>query len=120
MIKLTDTEWKIMELLWDKGPMPTMELIRELKDSMGWAKSTAMTFLGRMTSKGSITYSLDGKSRKYFANISRDEAELEETRSFLSKIYGGNVGLMINSMLKQEALTKEDIEEIERIIKDGE
>ena len=119
MIKLTDTEWKIMELLWDKGPMPTMELIRELKDSMGWAKSTAMTFLGRMTSKGSITYSLDGKSRKYFANISRDEAELEETRSFLSKIYGGNVGLMISNLIDSDQLTDEQLAELRRIIREG-
>ena len=119
-MKLTDAEWKIIELLWDNGALTTMEIIRELKASLGWAKSTTITILNRMDDKGSVRYEIEGKTKKYYPTIQREEAELEETKSFLDKFYDGNIGLMISNLIKQEALSKEDLEEIEKIIKEGE
>ncbi len=119
-MKLTDAEWKIIELLWDNGSLTTMEIIRELKDSLGRAKSTTITLLNRMDDKGSVRYEIEGKTKKYYPTIQREEAELEETKSFLDKFYDGNIGLMISNLIKQEALSKEDLEEIEKIIKEGE
>ncbi len=120
MVKLTDTEWKIMELLWNQGSMSTMELARALEESTGWARSTVITLLNRMTDKGSIRFETDKKSKVYYPAIDRDQAEIEETRSLVNKIYGGNIGLMISNLLKHENLSAEEIEEIRKIIKDGE
>ena len=119
MIKLADTEWKIMELLWEKGPLTTMELTRELETSMGWTKSTVITLLKRMDGKGSVYFESVDKTKKYFPSIQREEAELEETKSFLNKFYKGNLGLMISNLINQEALTKEEIEELHKIIEKG-
>ena len=63
MVKLADAEWNIMNLLWDKGPLTTMEIIREMEDSIGWSKSTTMTLLRRMSSKGSINFQIETRQR---------------------------------------------------------
>ncbi|MCQ2527776.1 MAG: BlaI/MecI/CopY family transcriptional regulator [Saccharofermentans sp.] len=119
MIKLADTEWNIMELLWEKGPMTTMEITHELEESKGWTKSTVITLLKRMDNKGSIYFEAENKTKKYYPSIRRDEAELEETKTFLNKFYRGNIGLMISSLLNQEALTQDEIDELHRIIEKG-
>lgn len=120
MIKLAEAEWKIMELLWEKGSLSTMEIVHAMEDSMGWTRSTVITLLNRMTSKGSITFNSENKTKMYFPAINKSQVELEETKSFLNKFYGGNIGLMISNLLKQESLSKEELEEIRRIINDGE
>lgn len=119
MIKLADTEWKIMELLWEKGPMTTMEITRELETSIGWTKSTVITLLKRMDAKGSVYYENSDKTKIYYPSIQREEAELEETKSFLNKFYKGNLGLMISNLINQEALSQEEIDELHKIIEKG-
>ncbi len=118
MVKLTDTEWKIMELFWEKGPLTTMEIYHEMEGTDGWAKSTVITLLGRMENKGSIRHRKDGNTKKYYPNISKESAELQETRTFLDKFYKGKIGLLISSLVEQEEISEEELEEIRRIIRE--
>lgn len=115
-MKLTDAEWKVLELLWEKGPMSTMELFKELSDSTDWAKSTVITLLNRMTAKESIYYEMKGKSKIYHPSVSREKAGIEEGKNFSRRFFGGNLGLMIKSFIRDESISQEEIEEIQKII----
>lgn len=119
MAKLSDAEWKIMELLWDKGPLTTMEITRELENSIGWSKSTVITLLKRMEAKATIHFETDNKSKLYFHDVEKKDAELQETKSFLDKFYSGNLGLMVSNLISNEALSQEEIDELNRIINKG-
>lgn len=119
MVKLSDTDWKIMELLWDKSPLSTMDIVHALDETMGWARSTVITLLNRMTSKGLITFKSENKTKLYYPAIDRSQVELEETKSFLQKFYNGNIGLLVSNLIKQESITEEEMEDLRRIIKDG-
>ena len=118
MVKLADSEWKIMELIWEEGPLTTMEISKRLEDSEGWTRATVITLLKRMVSKGSLRYEDISKTKKYYAPIDRNEAGIEESRTFLKRFYGGNVGLMISSLIKQDQLSEQEMEELQRILKE--
>ena len=49
----------------------------------------------------------------------RTEVELEETTTFLDKVYKGNVGLMISNLIGSKQLTDKQLEELRRIIEEG-
>ncbi len=117
---LTDSQWKVMECLWDKAPQTAMELVRQLEKKWGWAKSTTMTVLRRMEGKGLLSWQAEGRTKWYTPCVQREEAVLRETRSFLSKVYHGSLGLMIHSMVEQEALSQADMEELYRILRQAE
>ena len=119
MIKFADTEWKIMEVLWEKGPLSTMEIVSILEESNGWARSTVITLLNRITAKGGVRFKIENRSKVYYPAIEKKHAELEETKSFINKVYGGNIGLMISNLVKNESLTQEEIEEIKKIINEA-
>lgn len=119
MVKLADAEWNIMELLWNKGPLTTAEIIRLLEESVGWNRSTTMTLLRRMNEKGSIHFQMENKTKKYFPNFNKNEVELEETRSFLNRYFNGKIGVMVSNLISQEALSKEEIEELYNILREG-
>ncbi len=115
-ISLNNSEWCIMESLWKEQPRTLMQLVREMKRQQGWSKSTTNTMLRRMQEKGYISYEEGEKARLYFTDLKRDEVVLKETESFLKRTYGGSLGLLLNTFVESDQLTKKDIEELRQIL----
>ena len=113
---LGQSEWIIMEKLWEQQPRTIMQLFHALEVDPGWSKSTVNTLLGRMVDKGIIDYEDGGKARQYYPKIRREEAALAETESLLSRVYKGSVGMMMSTLVKQRNFTKEDIGELYDIL----
>ena len=113
---LGQSEWIIMEKLWEQQPRTIMQLFHALEVDPGWSKSTVNTLLGRMVDKGIIDYEDGGKARQYYPKIRREEAALAETESLLSRVYKGSVGMMMSTLVKQRNFTKEDIRELYDIL----
>lgn len=118
-VLLSQGEWQVMEALWE-GPKTLMELVRLLKDRVGWAKSTVTTMVRRMEKKGLVTYHQEGRTKTFRAAVSREEAAAAETESLLQRAYHGSVGLLVNTMAQREALTREDIDELYAILRKAE
>ena len=66
-----------------------------------------------------MRYENGEKAKLYQAIVSKDEIAVEETKNFLQKAFKGKIGLMINTMIKEEALTKEDLDELYSILENG-
>lgn len=110
MKKISDAEWKIMNSLWESEPKTIMQLTKELYEETQWSKHTVMTYLKRMEQKGVVHFEEGAKAKLYYSDISRDEAVLEEKQRFLDKVFYGNVGLMVETMIAQEEFSKDDID----------
>lgn len=115
-VHLTASEWYVLDCLWQQAPQTVMELVGELNRRVGWAKSTTITTLRRMEEKGLIQARIIGKAKHYIPLVEREEAEIEETHTFLDRVYRGSVGLMVSNMARRQALTKEDIAQLRAIL----
>jgi len=120
MEQLTNSEWYVLDCLWEKSPQTVMQLTAALGARVGWAKSTTITTLRRMEGKGLLLCTQEGRTRYYAPAVEREGAALRETRSFLDKVYRGSVGLMVSSMAQENALSKEEIEELYEILRKAE
>ena len=119
-INLTNSEWYVLDCLWEKSPMTVMELVAALGTRLGWAKSTTITTLRRMEAKGLVHCTVEGRARHYTPNLQRDRAVRGETRSFLDKVYRGSVGLMVSALAEDRALSKAEIDELYEILRKAE
>ncbi len=119
MINISDAEWKIMNILWEDSPCTIMQITKQLADSTGWTKHTVMTLLKRLEEKGAVYYEEGERAKQYYAKIPQNEAVLEEVKSFLDKAFKGKLGLMINTLIKEEAISKEEIDELYDILERG-
>lgn len=119
-VKLSEAEWKIMTILWEKEPVTIMQLTAELKSETGWTKNTVITLLKRMEKKNAVIYEQGENAKKYYSLIKREDVCVEETKSFLKRIYRGSLGMMVNSLIEQDAVSKEDIDELYSILKKAE
>lgn len=113
---LNKSEWIIMEKLWEQ-PYTMMQLFHQLKKDVGWSKSTVVTLLGRMTDKKIIDYDESDKARVYYPIIMREEAALSETRSLIDRVFHGSVNMMLNTLLSANNITKDEIDELQAILK---
>lgn len=115
-ISLNHSEWCILEALWQKQPKTLMQLVREMKDRLGWSKSTTNTMLRRMQEKAYIHYEEGEKARLYHTDLKREEVVLKETESFLKRTYGGSLGMLVNMFVENNQLTDRDIAQLREIL----
>lgn len=112
---LSPSEWRVMECLW-AGPKTLMELVRALKDSAGWTKSTVNTMVRRMEEKGLIVHETAGRAKVFRAALAREDAAAAETDSLLARAFQGSVGLLVSSLADRNSLTRADIDELYAIL----
>ena len=115
-IDLSNSEWKLMNRLWEQSPRTITELTAAVREETGWSKNTVITMLGRLETKGAVEHREGGRARQYFPAVGRNAAARAETESFLSKVYGGSLGLMVSNLVEDRALTAEDIAELSAIL----
>lgn len=119
-IRVTNSEWYVMNCLWEESPRSLMQLVPVLAERVGWSKSTCATMVRRMTEKNLIGYQERGKAKFFFPKVNKEDVVVQETRDFLQRIYDGSVGMMMSALVKQNDLSKEDIQELQEILKAAE
>ena len=115
-LKLSDGEWKLMKMLWAGQPQTLAELVTALDADTRWSRATIFMMLKRLIAKGAVTMDDSGKFQKYSAAITYSDVEPEETESFLSKVYGGSVGMMVSNLVGRGALSEQEIQELKAIL----
>ena len=113
-IDLSNSEWKLMNRLWQQAPMTITELTAVLREETGWSKNTIITMLSRLESKGAVWHKEGQRAKHYFPAVAREDAIQAETETFLDKV--GGLGLLMSAMVKRNALTESDIAELSAIL----
>ncbi|MDD4595895.1 MAG: BlaI/MecI/CopY family transcriptional regulator [Candidatus Izemoplasmatales bacterium] len=91
MQHITDSEWQIMRILWEKHSILATEVASILHDSKNWSLTTVKTFLSRLVKKEMVRYEKRGKVFLYTALFSERDCVIAEMKQVLKRIYGGKI-----------------------------
>lgn len=117
-ISLTQAEWSVMECLWETGPLTGRDITQRMEKSCGWNRSTTLTLLSRLEHKGALKSVPAEKGPKvFFPLLGREDAAVGETKDFLSRVYQGNLSLMVSALTKKQALSREELDELYELLK---
>ncbi len=117
-ISLTQAEWSVMECLWEAGPLTGRQVTQYMEKHCGWSRSTTLTLLSRLEHKGAIESGAGQSGPKVFSPLlGREDAALRETEDFLGRVYQGSLSLMVNSLTKKQAISREDLAELHALLK---
>ena len=72
--------------------------------------------LSRMEKKGAVSHREGGRAKIFYPLVTREEVSMRETRGFLQKVYRGSLGMMVNAMVEDQALSEEEIQELYGIL----
>lgn len=117
--RISDAEWEVMKILWSQSPSTASQVIEALREKTNWKPKTVKTLLSRLVKKGAIGFELDKKdSRKYhyYPLISEEKQVKAESRSFLDRVYGGSLNVMIANFLEEKELSPDEIDELKAVL----
>lgn len=110
MEKLFEGEYKLMEVLWDSGPVNSTRLVALCRERLGWNKSTTYTVLRKLKQKGAVRH-----EDAVAAPILTREQAIREQGEALEKRAGGLTPFM-TAFLGGRRLTMEEAEALKRLI----
>lgn len=114
--KISDAEWQVIDVLWSKAPLSASEIIERVSQNNDWSPKTIHTLISRLVKKDAIKIVKSSPCYEYVPNVSQADIRIDETKSFLNKIYKGSIQLMLSTFVKEENLTEEEIEELRKIL----
>ena len=113
-MKLFDSEWKVMEVLWQENDRTAKEISLRLADSIGWNKNTTYTVIKKLETKGFIRR--DEPGFICTPTVTRAEMQKREAVSLLNKVFGGSRKALFSALLEDEKLTESETDELRRLI----
>jgi len=117
--KISDAEWEVMKIIWARPNITANEIVEKLEYKQ-WSPKTIRTLIKRLVEKEALNYAQEGKQYTYYPLIEEAECIRLETQSFMKRIYGGALQPMLVHFLKNEKLSKRDIEELKSILEQKE
>lgn len=116
--RITEAEHAIMEVIWDRHPLSASEVCDDVCESRGWSMPTVKTLLSRLVSKGALATEPAGRKFLYSPLIERADYVGGESRRLVDRLFGGRAVSLFAHLAENEALTDEDLGEIERLLKE--
>ena len=115
--QISDAEWEVMKVLWNKSPITSSEIIEELKDKTHWNPKTIHTLIRRLVDKGAIKASKSNNKYYLFQPaVTEKECTRLETKSFIKKVYNGSFNRLVANFIKDEKLSSKEIDELKDIL----
>ncbi len=114
--RISDAEWDVMQGIWGKPNVTASEVIDSLAATKGWNHRTIRTLLARLLEKGVLSYEVDGNRYVYRAAITRRQCVRKESRSFVEKVFGGDVGALLVHFAKEASVRPEDLEALRAVL----
>ncbi len=114
--KISDAEWQVMNVLWDRSPTSSSEVVERLCGLTDWRPKTIKTLLGRLVKKGFVTYQEDGARYLYRPAVRRSEIIRHESRSFLRRVFRGDGASLLAHFAQEVELSEEQIAKLHRLL----
>ena len=106
----------IMQVLWEKRRATAREITDALCAAEPIAHSTVQTLLRGLEEKGSVAHESEGRTFVFFALVEEAEFKQNATHDLVQRVFGGNAGTLVAHLLKHENVSRQEIDEIRKLI----
>lgn len=114
-VELTEAEWAIMRVVWEKGPCAAGTVQEALAKSKDWAYSTVKTTMDRMEEKGFLEIDQVRNLQLFRPRISEVDAKRGEFRRMLKRAFDGALTPMMQFLIEHEGLSGKEASQLRRL-----
>lgn len=118
METLTQTEERIMQVIWVLKKTFVKEIIAQMKEDPPPPYTTISSVVRILEDKGFVGHKAYGKTHQYFPLISKNEYRKACFGGILRNYFDGKVGNMLSFMLKEKKLSTEELTALKKFIDD--
>ncbi|MGN1317831.1 MAG: BlaI/MecI/CopY family transcriptional regulator [Lachnospirales bacterium] len=119
MIKISDSEFEVMNVIWENEPINTKDIAKIVMEKSNWNVRTVHTLISRLEKKGAITHKKEGKIYVYTAKINKEEYIKNESKTFLGKFFNGSLNKLAMNLIENNMISDEDIKKLRDMLNKG-
>ena len=110
--KIFESEYRFCQILWEREPVSSSELVRLCEAQLGWKKSTTYTVIKRLSQRGVVRM----EQSVVTSLVSREQVQRSESRQLIDRAFGGSLPSFIAAFTSGKALTEEEVSQIRQLI----
>src|SRR6056300_1332383 len=95
--RISDAEWTVMRVFWEFGEHSVGKAIERLVGQTDWKPRTIQTLVRRLEENG-------GRGFLYAPAVAEAECEHAASRSFLGRVFGGELVPFLANFVERESL----------------
>ncbi len=111
-IKMGAIETKFAEMIWEREPVSSAQLVVLAEERLHWKKSTTYTVLKRLCQRGIF----QNEGGVVTSRISREEYYTAQSRQFVEETFSGSLPAFLAAFTSRKRLSDEDIDQLQAMI----
>ncbi len=116
-MKLSKTEWKIMNALWERHPATAREVAERLPSNVKWAYTTIKTILTRLLAKNAVSERKRANTSVYQPLISQQQARRIALRGLADQAFDGAFGPLMHFLLEDQDLSDKQRKKLMEVLR---
>lgn len=111
--KLFNSELRVMNLLWENGPMSASEIANELTD---WKRNTTYTVIKKCITKNAISR----KDPGFICTplLKKEDVQEQETTELIDKMFDSSDEKFLAAFISKRKFTSVQIEKLKKLIEE--
>ncbi len=117
---LTETELKIMKIVWEMAPASVNGVLEAWVDKPIPAYNTVLTMMRILERKGYLKHTKQGRAYVYEPLVNQTSARKKAVSHMVKSFFDGSPELLVLSLMKDANLSPKDIDRIEKMLEEKE
>ena len=116
-LELFDSEWTILQVVWEQEPCTAPDVQETLLPQKGWAYTTVKTMMDRMVKKRLLRVEKIRNLYLYRAAVTPAQAKKSEIMRTLKRAFNDSLTPMMQFLIESDQLSEDEYAELERLIR---
>jgi BlaI family transcriptional regulator, penicillinase repressor len=118
-MKLSESEWQIMNALWERYPASAREILERLPNNVNWAYTTLKTMLTRLVGKNVISERKRANTSIYEPRLTRKKAQRNAIRILMDQAFDGAMGPLMHFLIEDKKLSNKQRQELIQLLQEN-
>ena len=118
--KPTASELEILQVLWERGPSTVREVHEQLNEKRPMGYTSVLKLMQIMTAKGTVRRNEEQRAHVYEAVQPADKTKRQLALDVLQRVFDGSASEMMMHALAGRKASKQEIEDMRRLLSDYE
>lgn len=111
-MNISNSEMKLMEIIWSNAPINSGKLAALAFSQLGWKKSTVYTVIKKLSNKGFII----NQNAVITPCRQREDVMQDKSERLIESGFCGSLPMFLAAFLNKDKLTKKEAEELKELI----
>jgi len=115
MIKPTDSEMEILQVLWEKGQSSVRDVYETL-DEKKVGYTTILKLMQIMHDKGMVVRDTSSKTHQYKAVLEKEHTQGQFLDKMIDAVYNGSTARLVMQALGNDRTSRQELDEIKKFL----